>query len=278
MARRRRCSSRMSPMNQRSRGSLSNICRASYCLSSSRLKITTRFGSWLASSSVMKALPNEPVPPVTRIDEPVSSDMWPPWAARTKGALMRAPAVRLPSAGRDNRTAETPSRRTMRVNAVIQARAGSTRLPGKVLEPLGSLTVLEWVIRAARGARLVDDVVVATTVEALDDAVARAAEEAGALVVRGSEDDVLSRYLLAAEEHPCDAVVRLTSDCPMLDPEVIDLVVSTWLGAPHLDYVSSVLVRTLPHGMDVELATTDALHRAGAVATAHHRTHVTSAI
>src|SRR6476620_6785887 len=76
MARRRRCSSRMSPMNQRSRGSFSNICRASYCLSSSRLKITTRFGSWLASSSVMKALPNEPVPPVTRIDEPVSSDMW----------------------------------------------------------------------------------------------------------------------------------------------------------------------------------------------------------
>jgi spore coat polysaccharide biosynthesis protein SpsF len=166
----------------------------------------------------------------------------------------------------------------MRVNAVIQARAGSTRLPGKVLEPLGSRTVLEWVIRAARGARLVDDVVVATTVEAVDDAVARAAEEAGALVVRGSEDDVLSRYLLAAEEHPCDAVVRLTSDCPMLDPEVIDLVVSTWLGAPHLDYVSSVLVRTLPHGMDVELATTDALHRADVVATAHHRTHVTSAI
>ncbi len=166
----------------------------------------------------------------------------------------------------------------MRVNAVIQARAGSTRLPGKVLEPLGSLTVLEWVIRAARAARLVDTVVVATTVETVDDAVARAAEAAGALVVRGSEDDVLSRYLLAAEEHPCDAVVRLTSDCPMLDPEVIDLVVSTWLGAPHLDYVSSVLVRTLPHGMDVELATTDALHRADAVATAHHRTHVTSAI
>jgi spore coat polysaccharide biosynthesis protein SpsF len=166
----------------------------------------------------------------------------------------------------------------MRVNAVIQARAGSSRLPGKVLEPLGSLTVLEWVIRAARAARLVDTVVVATTVEAADDAVARAAEAAGALVVRGSEDDVLSRYLLAVEEHPCDAVVRLTSDCPMLDPEVIDLVVSTWLGAPDLDYVSSVLVRTLPHGMDVELATTDALHRADAVATAHHRIHVTSAI
>lgn len=166
----------------------------------------------------------------------------------------------------------------MRVNAVIQARAGSSRLPGKVLEPLGGLSVLEWVIRAAGAAALVDDVVVATTVEPVDDAVVRVAEAAGAHVVRGSEDDVLSRYLLAVEKHPCDAVVRLTSDCPMLDPGVIDLVVSTWLGAQHLDYVSSVLVRTLPHGMDVELATVEALRRADAVATGHHRAHVTSAI
>lgn len=166
----------------------------------------------------------------------------------------------------------------MPVNAVIQARSGSTRLPGKVLEPLGGLTILEWVIRAAAAARRIDRVVVATTVEAADDAVASRAQAAGAFVVRGSEEDVLSRYLLAVEEHPCDAVVRLTADCPMLDPEVIDLVVSTWLGAPHLDYVSSVLVRTLPHGMDVELATAAALRRADATAQRHHRVHVTSAI
>lgn len=166
----------------------------------------------------------------------------------------------------------------MRVNTVIQARSGSTRLPGKVLEPLGGLTVLEWVVRAARAADRVDAVVVATTTEPGDDPVARLARAAGAHVVRGSEEDVLSRYLLAVEQHPCDAVVRLTADCPMLDPEVIDLVVSTWLGDPALDYVSSVLVRTLPHGMDVELATTAALRRVDATAQHHHRVHVTSAI
>lgn len=166
----------------------------------------------------------------------------------------------------------------MRVNAVIQARMGSTRLPGKVLEPLGSRSVLAWVVRAAREASEVDEVVVATTTSVEDDAVALEAQRLGAVVVRGSEQDVLSRFLLAVKSFSCDAVVRLTSDCPMLDPAVIDAVVGVWRADPMCDYVSSVLVRTLPHGMDVELASVAALHRADAIAVDHHRVHVTSAI
>ena len=166
----------------------------------------------------------------------------------------------------------------MRVVVVIQARMGSTRLPGKVMEDLGGIPVLTWVVRACRAASSVDEVVVATSTLAGDDAVADHAAELGVPVVRGSEDDVLSRYLQAVEEHPCDAVVRITADCPFTDPAVIDTVVGAWRADPSLDYVSTVLVRTLPHGLDVELVTVDALRRVDAVATAHHRVHVTSGV
>jgi spore coat polysaccharide biosynthesis protein SpsF len=166
----------------------------------------------------------------------------------------------------------------MRVVVVIQARMGSTRLPGKVLEDLGGLPVLSWVVRACRAASSVDEVVVATSALPGDDPVADHAAALGVPVVRGSEDDVLARYLQAVEEHPCDAVVRITADCPFTDPAIIDAVVAGWRADPTLDYVSTVLVRTLPHGLDVELVTVDALRRVGASATEHHRVHVTSGI
>ena len=166
----------------------------------------------------------------------------------------------------------------MRVIVVVQARMGSTRLPGKVLEDLGGLSVLTWVVRACRAARLVDDVVVATSTLPGDDAVADLARELGAPVVRGSEDDVLSRYVQALDEQPADALVRITADCPFTDPAVIDTVVGAWLADPTLDYVSTVVVRTLPHGLDVELVTAEALRRVAATATDHHRIHVTSGI
>ena len=166
----------------------------------------------------------------------------------------------------------------MRVVVVIQARMGSTRLPGKVLADLGGIPVLEWVVRACRGARRVDDVVVATTTEAVDDPLVAVAQGLGVPVVRGSEDDVLSRYLQALEEHPADAVVRITADCPFTDPDLVDAVVAAWSADPHLDYVSTVLVRTLPHGLDVELVTADALRAVDGRATGHDRVHVTSGL
>jgi len=166
----------------------------------------------------------------------------------------------------------------MRINAVIQARAGSTRLPGKVLADLGGRPVLEWVVRAARAATRVDEVIVATSTLAGDDAVADLATSLGVPVVRGSEDDVLSRFVAALDAHPADAVVRLTADCPLLDPTLIDAVAGAWAAAPAHDYVSTVLVRCLPRGLDVELVSAQALRVVDRMATGHDRVHVTSAL
>ncbi|MER5670642.1 glycosyltransferase family protein [Pseudonocardia alni] len=166
----------------------------------------------------------------------------------------------------------------VRVNAVIQARTGSTRLPGKVLTDLGGTPVLDRVVAAARAAEGVDRVVVATSTAPGDDAVAERAAAIGVPVVRGSEDDVLARFVQAVDEHPCDAVVRLTADCPLLDPALVSLVVATWRDAPGHDYVATTLVRTLPRGLDVELARTGALRELAGTATGHDRIHVTSGL
>ncbi|MHB8274948.1 MAG: cytidylyltransferase domain-containing protein, partial [Dermatophilaceae bacterium] len=165
----------------------------------------------------------------------------------------------------------------MRINAVIQARAGSTRLPAKVLADLGGRPVLEWVVRAARSARQIDEVIVATSTLAADDVVADLAESLGVVVVRGSEDDVLSRFVAALDAHPCDALVRLTADCPLLDPTLVDAVAGAWAATPTHDYVSTVLVRCLPRGLDVELVTASALRVVDRTAAGHDRVHVTSA-
>lgn len=165
-----------------------------------------------------------------------------------------------------------------RVIAVIQARTGSSRLPGKVLRPLGNSFVLGWVVRAGQLAEGVDDVVIATSTAPRDDPIAEVGTRLGVPVVRGSEDDVLSRFLLAADQHPCDAIVRLTSDCPLLDPALIAQVVALWRADPSVDYVATTLVRCLPRGLDVELATVDALRRISATAAGYHRTHVTSGL
>lgn len=166
----------------------------------------------------------------------------------------------------------------VRVNAVIQARLSSTRLPGKVLRPLGGRSVLSWVIRAAARTHNIDSVIVATSSATEDDPLAEEALRCGALVIRGPLDDVLERYLLAVREHPCDAVVRLTADCPLHDPSLIAQVVGTWRADPGLDYVSNILVRRYPRGFDTELVRTEVLAEQDRVPTGAHREHVTSNI
>lgn len=155
---------------------------------------------------------------------------------------------------------------------------GSSRLPRKVLRQLGDRSVLSWVVRAAKQAPGVDQVVIATSAAELDDPIADFATSEDVLVVRGSEDDVLGRFIQASRETGADAVVRLTADCPLLDPAVIGQVVALWRLNPTLDYVSTTLDRSLPRGLDVELARASALTECGFRTEPHHRAHVTSAI
>ena len=161
--------------------------------------------------------------------------------------------------------------------AVIQARMGSTRLPGKVLMDLGGRPMLGLMLErlAPLVGHQIDQLVVATSTLDLDDPVAEQAARSGASVVRGSEQDVLSRYLSALDRHPADTLVRLTADCPLIDPAIVvaALDVHAESGAT---YTSNTLVRTYPDGLDVEVLASAALRQAGAEATdPAEREHVT---
>ncbi len=164
-----------------------------------------------------------------------------------------------------------------RVTCVVQARMASTRLPGKVLRRLGSRSVLAHVIERLRAARALDLIVVATTGSAVDDELVREAARLGVAVTRGPEDDVLARFVQAFDEHGGDVGVRITSDCPLLDPQLIDEAVHAFRHArPPVDYLSNTIERTYPRGYDVEVFLTAALRRAARAATeVADREHVT---
>jgi len=163
----------------------------------------------------------------------------------------------------------------MRVVAIIQARMGSTRLPGKVLKDLGGETVLARVVKRTRRATLLDEVVVATSVLPADDAIVRECEALKVACFRGDELDVLDRYYCAAQKFGADIIVRITSDCPLIDPELIDVAVRSGLDQK-ADYASNSLVCTYPRGLDVEVFTADALARAWSAAKEEYqRRHVT---
>ncbi len=165
----------------------------------------------------------------------------------------------------------------MRVVAIIQARMGSQRLPGKVLLDIEGETMLARVVRRVQQSRLIDETVVATSVDPADDAVAAEAGRLGMRAVRGSEEDVLARYLDAARETDADVIVRVSADSPFVDPEVCDLVVSTFLAAdPPVDYASNKLEASFPLGLDAEAFSRDALERAARDAVEpYERSHVT---
>lgn len=151
----------------------------------------------------------------------------------------------------------------MKVVAIIQARMGSTRLPGKVLLDLAGEPMLVRVVNRCRRATTVDQVIIATTTETRDEAIVDLCDSRGWACFRGSEDDVLDRYFQAAKKHQAEVVVRITSDCPLIEPEIIDLTVREFLQDGTLDYVSNTLPpRTFPRGLDVEVMAFEALERA----------------
>jgi spore coat polysaccharide biosynthesis protein SpsF len=162
--------------------------------------------------------------------------------------------------------------------AIIQARMGSSRLPGKVLLDIAGKPMIQHVIKRTQRARTLDAVVVATTTDPADDPIAAFAVSLGIPYTRGSLHDVLDRYYQAAKSHQAEVVVRVTADCPVIDPEVIDFTVNEFLRLK-MDFAANRLPppfhRTFPIGLDVEVCTFAALQRAWNEADqTFHREHV----
>lgn len=165
----------------------------------------------------------------------------------------------------------------MRVVAIVQARMGSSRLPGKVLRDLCGASMLARGIERLRNASTLAHIVIATTTRHEDDAIVEEGRRLGAQVFRGSAEDVLSRYAGAARAAAAEVIVRITSDCPLIDPRVVDRVVGAL--ATDIDYVSNTQVRTFPRGLDCEVFFRDTLDRMDRMAASvPAREHVTAFI
>lgn len=148
---------------------------------------------------------------------------------------------------------------------IIQARMGSSRLPGKVMKDLCGRPMLEWVVKRGQRAKQIDQVMVATTVDPGDDAIAKWCEENSVQCYRGSVFDVLDRYYQAAKLVEADIVVRVTADCPLIDPDVLDRTIELFK-KEDADFAANRLPppwhRTFPIGLDVEVVSFKMLERA----------------
>lgn len=175
-----------------------------------------------------------------------------------------------------------------RTVAIIQARMGSSRLPGKVLLDIAGRPMLSWVFERVRRSGLVDEVVLATTTDPSDDPVAAYCLNSGYAHTRGSLGDVLDRYYQTALSHQAEIIVRVTGDCPLIDPDLVDDVIGVFLGEPPriakrleiseadnsgapqapypFDFAANRLPppfkRTYPIGLDVEVCSFQTLERA----------------
>lgn len=142
----------------------------------------------------------------------------------------------------------------MKTVIIIQARMTSTRLPGKILKEVLHKTLLEYQLERLQRVELAHQIVVATTINDNDEPIVKLCRRLGISCFRGSEDDVLSRYYYAAREYEADVVVRITSDCPLIDPQLVDQVIRHYIdNSDHYDYVANILERTYPRGMDTEV-------------------------
>jgi spore coat polysaccharide biosynthesis protein SpsF len=142
----------------------------------------------------------------------------------------------------------------MKTVIIDQARMTSTRLPGKVMKEVRGKPLLEYHIERLLRVRLADELVIATTTNDTDQPIIELCEHLGVAYYRGSEEDVLSRYYEAATQFGADAVVRVTSDCPLIDPAVVDKIIKYYKdNRDNYDYVSNTLTRTYPRGMDTEV-------------------------
>ena len=163
----------------------------------------------------------------------------------------------------------------MKTVAIVQARMGSTRLPNKVMSPIVGKPLIELLLTRLSKARSIDEIVVATSVDARNDILAKHVESIGYRVFRGSENDILDRYFSAAVATNADVIVRITGDCPLIDPAIVDSTVSLRIESG-ADYASNSAPPSFPDGLDTEVFTMNSLAIAHAQAiTDSQREHVT---
>ena len=158
---------------------------------------------------------------------------------------------------------------------IIQARTSSTRFPQKVIKKIGDDTLLGLVIKRVKQATKVDQVIVATSSNHSDDLIENIAEELEVHVYRGSLEDVLDRYYQASVKYKSDIIIRITGDCPLIDPKLIDAIVERF-EVENLDYLSNTLDPKYPDGQDIEVFSFEALEKAWKFANLNsEREHVT---
>lgn len=165
----------------------------------------------------------------------------------------------------------------LRVVAIVQARMGSKRLPGKVLKRVLGKPLLEFQIERMKRSKTVDQLVIATSLEEKDSEIVRLCERLDVECYRGSELDVLQRYYKAATHYLANAVVRISADCPLIDPHVMDEVIATYLDQyPAYNFVTNSVVKTYPLGMDIAVFSYQLLKEAHfAAKEPYEREHVT---
>lgn len=163
----------------------------------------------------------------------------------------------------------------MNILAITQARSGSLRLPGKVLKKIDGISLLEIHLKRLLKSKRIDQLLIATTVNQEDDSIVEIADKLNIPAYRGSVNNVLERFYLAAKLYEPTWIVRLTSDCPLIDADLVDLVIEKAL-SENLDYCSNSLEPSFPDGMDVEIFKASALEKAAQEATlASDKEHVT---
>lgn len=164
----------------------------------------------------------------------------------------------------------------MIIGTIIQARMGSTRLPGKVLKEIEGKPMLWHIVYRLTMSTLIKKIIVATSTHTKDDAIAKFCKQERIPYFRGSEDDCLERYYQAAKENMLDVITRITADCPLIDPVVTDRVISAYFNESGGDCASNVIKRTYPRGLDTEVFSFSCLQRVyKAAKTAREREHVT---
>ena len=162
-----------------------------------------------------------------------------------------------------------------KVLAIVQARMSSSRFPGKVLVPILGRPMLLLQLERLKQAKYINEIVVATSSDSDDDKIAETCLQADITCFRGSLHDVLGRFAMAAIKHEADIIVRLTADCPLNDPEIVDRLI-TLLESGQYDYASNTIERTWPHGLDAEAMTIESLLAAEKNSTSsYEREHVT---